>query len=77
MNTYQSGGPEYLYPGAGDATPLPGTKVQLLTRGHVHTTGPWNNSGDYIAWLPLPKRNKEKETLLNPQPPFCALQSQI
>ena len=69
MTPYQSAGPEYLYPSAGDAPPIPGSKVQLLTKGLVHTTGPWNDSGDYIAWLPLPKRNKEKETLITT---FCA-----
>lgn len=63
-NSYQAGGTEYLYPGAGDPLPIPGAKVQLLTKGHVHTTGPWADNGDYIGWLPLPKRNKEKENAI-------------
>ena len=60
---YQAGveGGEYLYPRAGDPEPRKGAKVQLLTEGGVHTTGPWTGSTFYIGWLPLPKRNKEKE----------------
>ena len=60
---YQAGteGGEYLYPRAGDPKPLKGAKVQLLTVGGVHTTGPWDDNGFYIGWLPLPKRNKRKE----------------
>jgi hypothetical protein len=54
----------YLYPAAGDPAPRPGAKVQLLTRGGVHMTGPWAEDGFYVAWLPLPKRNKEKEKLI-------------
>lgn len=60
---YQAGlqGGEYLYPDAGDPSPEDGAKVQLLTKGGVHTNGIWNDSGDYLGWLPLPKRNKRKE----------------
>lgn len=63
---YQAGqeGGEYLYPGAGDPKPLRGAKVQLLTIGGVHTNGPWSDDGFYVAWLPLPKRNREKEECL-------------
>lgn len=63
--TYQAGteGGEYLYPRAGDPEPRKGAKVQLLTKGGVHTTGPWDTNGFYIGWLPLPKRNREKERL--------------
>ena len=56
-------GGEYLYPLSGDAAPPKGVKVQLLTKGGVHISGFWND--DCIAWLPLPKRNKEKEKCLN------------
>lgn len=60
---YQAGpeAGEYFYPLAGDAKPEPYAKVQLLTKGGVHTTGPWMDNGFYIGWLPLPKRNKHKE----------------
>ena len=60
---YQAGGAEYLYPGAGDKAPLAGAKVQLLTIGGVHTSGPWANNGFYLGWLPLPKRNSAKEEI--------------
>lgn len=63
MQSYQAGGAEYLYPGAGDEAPLPGAKVQLLTIGGVHTNGPWSDKGFYLGWLPLPKRNSAKEEL--------------
>jgi len=68
MNDYQTqdqGGLQYLYPEAGDEAPRKGAKVQLLTIGGVHTTGPWDNSGFYLGWLPLPRRNREKEKLIN------------
>lgn len=66
MTDYQAGieGGEYLYPGAGDPAPRKGAKVQLLTVGGIHTTGPWDDDGFYIGWLPLPKRNKDKEDLV-------------
>ena len=66
MKSYQTDGPvtsEYLYPGAGDPEPYKGAKVQLLTEGGIHTSGPWDNSF-CVAWLPLPKRNKQKEDLI-------------
>lgn len=65
MITYQAGeaGGEYLYPGAGDDEPNKGAKVQLLTIGGIHMTGPWDSSY-CIGWLPLPKRNKDKEDAL-------------
>ena len=64
MTDYQTGpeAGEYLYPAAGDPEPRRGAKVQVLTIGGVHTTGPWDPSY-CIGWLPLPKRNKEKEAL--------------
>lgn len=64
MTDYQAGpeGGEYLYPRAGDPEPRKGAKVQLLTKGGVHTSGPWDNTF-CIGWLPLPKRNIGKETL--------------
>lgn len=63
MTSYQDGpeAGEYYYPLAGDPAPLSGAKVQLLTKGGVHTTGPWSNNGFYLGWLPLPKRNHHKE----------------
>lgn len=54
----------YIYPQAGDPAPRKGAKVQLLTIGGIHTTGPWDDSGFYIGWLPLPKRDKDKEELI-------------
>jgi hypothetical protein len=62
MTDYQSGseGGEYLYPAAGDPEPRQGAKVQCLTLGGIHTTGPWDPAY-CVGWLPLPKRNREKE----------------
>lgn len=57
---YQAGGPEYLYPEAGDQAPIEGAKVQLLTIGKVHATGSWDPTY-CLGWLPLPKRNQVKE----------------
>lgn len=64
MIDYQAGpeGGEYLYPRAGDPEPRKGAKVSLLTIGGVHTTGPWDADNN-LGWLPLPKRNREKEDL--------------
>jgi len=64
MTNYQAGGAEYLYPGTGDEMPRRGAKVQLLTLGGIHTNGPWIDDGSYLGWLPLPKRNQEKEDLI-------------
>lgn len=62
---YQSGGPEYYYPAYGDQLPDDlNAKVQLLTIGGIHVTGAWSD-GHYVAWYPLPKRNKLKEKELN------------
>lgn len=66
MKSYQTDGPvtsEFLYPAAGDPEPSKGAKVQLLTIGGICTTGPWD-ARYCIGWLPLPKRNVEKEALL-------------
>ena len=60
MTQYQSGGEEFLYPSAGDPYPLQDHKVILLTKGGVCVVGTWNDYW-YLGWLPLPKRNKEKE----------------
>ena len=67
MNKYQAGGPEYHYPEAGDEAAIPGAKVSLLTIGGIHTTGPWQDNGHYLGWLPLPKRNRVKEDLIQEQ----------
>lgn len=60
---YHADGVMYLYPDAGDPLPEPGTKVQLLTTGGVHVTGYWYDKG-YLGWLPLPKRDKDKEKMI-------------
>lgn len=54
----------YRYPGAGDPRPPGGAKVLLLTVGGVCVTGSWSDDGRFLAWAPLPKRNKEKEKSL-------------
>jgi len=62
--TYLAGGPAYLYPGAGDASPPLGVKVLLLTRYGMCLVGQWSNNDFYVGWAPLPTRNKEKEAFL-------------
>ena len=61
---HMSGGAEWLYPAAGDPEPPGGTKILILTQGGVAIVGVWRVEMKDIAWLPLPKRNKEKEKLL-------------
>jgi hypothetical protein len=53
----------WYYPAAGDVAPL-GVTVQLLTRGGVAVRGVWNDLGDYIAWAPMIKRDKDLEARL-------------
>jgi hypothetical protein len=60
LTDYLAGGQEYYYPFVGDAAAPRDTKVLLLTRGGICITGFWNDNW-CIGWLPLPKRNKEKE----------------
>lgn len=54
----------YRYPGVGDPKPPGGAQVWLLTRGGVAVRGVWNDSGAFLAWCPLAKRNPEKESKL-------------
>lgn len=54
----------YRYPGAGDKRPPGGAKVLLLTRGGVCVLGHWSDSGAYLGWAPMPKRDKQKEQAL-------------
>jgi hypothetical protein len=65
--SYQAGGQEFLYPSAGDPYPLEDHKVILLTKGGVCVVGTWNNYW-YLGWLPLPKRNKQKEAQIEIKP---------
>lgn len=55
---------EYQYPGLGDARPPGGADVHLLTRGGICVRGCWNDSGFYLGWAPLPKRNHAREAKL-------------
>lgn len=61
---YVAGEPVYHYPGAGDPKPPTGAKVLLLTIGGICITGVWKDNGGFMAWAPMPCRNKEKEALL-------------
>jgi len=36
-------------------------KVFLLTVGRVAIPGPWGTGVGVIAWVPIPKRDKQKE----------------
>jgi len=53
----------WRYP-ANDEPAPPGATVQLLTRGGVTVRGVWNDLGDYIAWAPMIKRDKDLEARL-------------
>jgi hypothetical protein len=64
VKEFLAGGDEFLYPGVGDPKPPGGAKVLLLTLGKVCVSGPWNDSGAFVGWAPLPNRNKAKEKLL-------------
>jgi hypothetical protein len=61
---YVAGGEPFLYPGAGDPSPPGGAKVLLLTKGGICTTGQWTPDGRFMGWLPMPKRDMEKEARL-------------
>lgn len=58
---YVAGGAPFNYPGAGDEKPAGGAKVLLLTIGGICVVGQWSDSGSYLGWAPLPKRDREKE----------------
>lgn len=64
LKSYVAGGSPFAnYPGAGDPLPPKGAKVLLLTEGGVCVVGPWASEG-YVAWHPLPPRDREKEAKL-------------
>lgn len=54
----------YRYPAAGDPKPPGGAQVWLLTKGGISIRGTWSDSGAFLAWCPMPRRNSEKEALL-------------
>jgi hypothetical protein len=53
----------FRYPKAGDPMPPIGTKLLLLTRGGICIVGQWVADGFFVAWSPMPKRDKAKEAL--------------
>lgn len=55
---------DYRYPGLGDGKPGGGAPVTLLTCGGVPVSGVWQDDGRYVAWAPLPERDRAKEQLL-------------
>lgn len=59
---YVAGVAEYRYPGAGDEPAPRGAHCLILTRLGICVRGTWGP--DALAWAPFPKRNKEKEALL-------------
>jgi len=61
---YVAGGNKFQYPGAGDKPPPGGAKVHLLTRDGICVDGTWTDDGRYLAWAPLPLRDKEKEAFI-------------
>lgn len=67
---YVSGIAEYRYPAAGDALPPGGAKVLLLTKHGICVTGTWTNDKRFVAWAPLPKRDREKEASIEKTLPY-------
>lgn len=60
--SYIAGHAEYRYPLAGDDPPeRSDAKVLLLTAGGICTIGHWDGNPHFIAWSPMPKRDKLKE----------------
>lgn len=55
----------FKYPLAGDDRPPTGAKVLLLTVGAVCVTGHWSDTGGFLGWAPLPKRDKNKEASIS------------
>lgn len=51
---------EWRYP-EHDGYPPGGSTCFLLTVGGGITVGNWSNSGFFIAWFPIPKRDRSKE----------------
>lgn len=61
-DNYQAGEPGWLYPDIGDELPTRSdAKVLLLTQGGTCIQGHWTGDPFYLAWSPLPKRDREKE----------------
>lgn len=61
---YVAGGTEFLYPEAGDHPAPLGVKIHILTQGGVCVDGHWRANAGFVAWAPLPKRNRVKEQSL-------------
>ncbi|RYG10242.1 MAG: hypothetical protein EON92_13055 [Burkholderiales bacterium] len=53
---------EYRYPALGDPKPTAGTKVLVLTKGGLCIATAWLDIPFFVAWAPVPKRNKTKES---------------
>lgn len=68
--SYVSGVADYRYPEAGDELPPGGAKVLLLTRHGICVTGHWTSDKRFLAWAPLPKRNRGKEALIEKALPY-------
>ena len=51
----------FRYPHAGYPLPPIGTKLLLLTKGGICIVGQWVTDGFFVAWSPMPKRDKTKE----------------
>jgi hypothetical protein len=69
-DSYLSGIADYRYPEAGDPLPPGGAKVLLLTKHGICVTGPWTSDKRYIAWSPLPKRDRRKEAMIEKSLPY-------
>lgn len=61
---YVTGEYSFKYPKLGDEKPIGSPKVLLLTKGGICITGPWDDSGAFIGWAPLPHRDHAREDLL-------------
>jgi hypothetical protein len=61
-DNYQAGEPGWIYPDLGEPVPeRSDAKVHLLAISGICIPGHWTGDPFYIAWSPLPKRDREKE----------------
>jgi hypothetical protein len=64
-DNYQAGEPGWVYPDLGEPVPeRSDAKVHLLAISGLCIQGHWTGDPFYIAWSPLPKRDRKKEALV-------------
>lgn len=65
MSSYQAGDSSWLFPDLGEMEPFRSdAEVLLLTAAGTCIQGHWTGDPFYLAWAPLPKRDRTKEALV-------------